>query len=149
MLRSSRIFIFFFVILFIGCAAPKTKKIAIKSQTAPEAVYCNDATGHLKNAKPWISGGTCCCTPTEEMFNIYKKEGTVDKSMQYAAFLELFKNKGIVTDLDPGYKGSNNRDDHGPHVILGGKSMVTPTSGTDNYEEAVSGIRKVKVEPKK
>ncbi|MBL7108042.1 MAG: hypothetical protein ISS38_01910 [Candidatus Cloacimonetes bacterium] len=62
--------------------------------------------------------------------------------MTYRQFLNLFKEKDIVTDLDSGYKGSNNRDGHGPHVVFGGKSMVTPTPGTDNYEEVISGKRK-------
>lgn len=138
MLRAQKLTAFLLIIFLVGCAAPK-RQVSIKSSSAPEAVYCNDATGHFTNAKPWISGGKCCCTPTRDMFAVYQSEGTVEAGVTYEQFMALFTEKGIVTDLDSGYIGSNNRDDHGPHVVLGGKSMVTPTPGTYNFEAVVSG----------
>ena len=128
------------ILVISSCAAPP--KLNMKPPTPPNVIYCIDPIGHIPGTSPWILGGTCCCTPTERMFNIYKKEGTISANMTYQQFLNLFKEKDIVTDLDPEYRGSNNRDDHGPHVVFGGKSMVTPTPGTDNYEEVISGKRK-------
>ena len=125
------------MLLFAGCAS--VPSMQLRSTEAPDAVYCNDMTGHFPGAKPWILGGTCCCTPTEEMFQIYQSEGTIPAGMDYRAFLQEFSKKDIVTDLTPGYKGSNNYDDHGPHVVLGGHSMVTPVPGTYNYECVVAG----------
>jgi len=128
------------IVVIWGCAAPPI--LDLKSNFAPPVKYCIDPIGHINGAKPWILGGTCCCTPTVSMYEIYKKEGTVKADVSYGDFLNLFKKRGIVTDLDPGYKGSNNRDDHGPHVVFGGRSMVTPTPATDNYEEVISGIKR-------
>lgn len=141
MILKHQLLILLIAILVISsCAAPP--KFKMKPSIPPNVKYGIDPIGHIPGTSPWILGGTCCCTPTEKMFNIYKKEGTVATNMTYQQFLNLFKEKGIVTDLDLGYKGSNNRDDHGPHVVFGGKSMVTPTPGSDNYEEVISGKRK-------
>ena len=125
------------LILLAGCAAPK--QFNLKSAKQPKIIYCIDTIGHIPGTKPWILGGKCCCTPTYEMFSIYQSEGTVSKDMDYSEFIYLFTQRDIVTDLTPGYKGSNNRDDHGPHVVFGGRSMVTPTPGTKNYEEVIAG----------
>ena len=126
------------LVLLVGCAPTITYDM--KSDMAPPFKYCNDFTGHVPNAKPWILGGTCCCTPTESMFEIYKSEGTVDEAMSYAGFLQLFEDRGIVTDLD--HKACNNQCEHGPHVVFGGHCMCTPTPATDNYEEVIAGVRK-------
>ena len=73
------------------------------------------------------------------MFSIYQKEGTVPPEMEYDDFLKLFDEKGIITDLDVEYRGSNCRCEQGPHVVFGGKCMVTPTPGTRVYEEVSAG----------
>lgn len=126
------------MLLLAGCA-PKIS-LNMKPYTGPALKYCNDAVGHVPGAIPWILGGTCCCTPTLQNFQRAQAEGTIDPDMTYEAYLELYRAQGIVTDLD--HKGCNNRCDKGPHVVFGGKCMTTPTPGTDNYEEVISGLRK-------
>jgi len=74
------------------------------------------------------------------MYEIYISESTIPQTMSYNEFIDEFKKKDIVTNLDKQYRGSNNRDDHGPHVVFGGRSMVTPTPGTINYEAVISGV---------
>lgn len=134
-------FLFVAIIGVLLCSCATAPPMKLKSFTPPKVKYCIDTIGHISGTAPWILDGTCCCTPTLEMFETYKREGSVSSDMTYQEFLNLFKDRGIVTDLDKGYKGSNNRDDHGPHVVFGGKSMVTPTPGTDNYEAVISGIK--------
>lgn len=139
--KMKKIYIVIALILMItaiGCA-PKVV-LDMKPPVGPPLKYCNDAVGHVQGAAPWILGGTCCCTPTEEMFAVYQSEGTVDSDMTYDQFLALFTERGIVTDLD--HEGCNNLCEDGPHVVFGGHCMCTPTPGTDNYEEVISGVRK-------
>ncbi len=119
-----------------GCAEPA---YVPKPEQAPPLVYCNSAVGHLEKNGPWILGGKCCCTPTQKMFEAYQKEGTVPATTSYEAFVQLFRDKQVNTDLDPKYVGSNNLNPFGPHVLKGGKDMGTPTPGTRNFEEVVSG----------
>ncbi|MBT7039957.1 MAG: hypothetical protein HN921_08935 [Bacteroidetes bacterium] len=142
MLQTKALIVIIIAIILNGCVT--VSKMYLKSPTSPKVQYCIDVIGHIEGWSPWILGGKCCCTPTGKMFDVYKKEGSIPSEMSYQQFLQLFKDKGIVTDLDYGYSGSNNRDNHGPHVVFGGKSMITPTPGTDNYEEVISGIRKEK-----
>ncbi|MBM4017160.1 MAG: hypothetical protein FJ288_02350 [Planctomycetes bacterium] len=108
-----------------------------KPLTAPQPLACHDAIGHITSNKPWVLGGTCCCTPTAANFAIHRNNGTVDKSMTYEAYLALFKEKGVVTDLD--HKGCGNVCTSGPHVLLGGKCMATPAPGTWMYERITYG----------
>jgi hypothetical protein len=57
--------------------------------------------------------------------------------MTYEAYLALHKQKGVVTDLD--HKGCGNLCAQGPHVLLGGKCMATPTPGSAMYERVTFG----------
>lgn len=122
----------------LGCAG---KVYPRRGLDAPPIVYCHDGVGHVSGAKPWILGGTCCCTPTPERFAGYQSEGAVAGDMKYDDFLKLFRDRNIITDLDVDYIGSNCRCDYGPHVVFGGRCMVTPTPGTKLYEEVAAGKR--------
>lgn len=124
------------IAIVAGCAM---KVMPRRPSIAPPIVHCHDGVGHLSGAKPWILGGKCCCTPTEERFAVYKEEGTVPDKMTYQEFLAKFDEKGIITDLDTEFIGSNCRCDYGPHVVFGGKCMITPTPGTRLYEEITAG----------
>jgi hypothetical protein len=80
-----------------------------------------------------------------ERFAVYQREGTVPADMTYDQLLKMFKDRGIITDLDVDYRASNCRNsDYGPHVVFGGKCMVTPTPGTRTCEEVTSGIQRSK-----
>ncbi len=122
----------------LGCAPKVMPK---RDVTPPPVQYCHDGIGHIPGYKPWILGGRCCCTPTEEMFAVYMDEGTVPDTMTYGEFLSLFSDRGIITDLDVEFRGSNCRCEQGPHVVFGGNCMVTPTPGTLVYEEVTAGKR--------
>jgi len=133
----------------LGCAAvwtagcgPTYKPFPYvpKSAAAPPILTCHDAVGHVQGAKPWILGGTCCCTPTRENYERSLAEGTIPRDLAYEATLDLYKQRGIVTDLD--HKGCGNLCDHGPHVVLGGRCMATPTPGTPMYEAVTYGPHK-------
>jgi len=114
-----------------------------KSASAPSILTCHDAVGHVPGAKPWILGGTCCCTPTRELYDRQVAEGTIPRDLSYEAYLDLYKSRGIVTDLD--HTGCGNLCDHGPHVVLGGRCMATPTPGTPMYEAVTYGPHKALV----
>jgi hypothetical protein len=87
--------------------------------------------------KPWILGGTCCCTPTRENYDLHVSQGTIPRDMSYEAYLDLYKQRGIVTGLD--HKNCGNLCGHGPHVLAGGRCMATPTPGTPAYEAITYG----------
>jgi hypothetical protein len=108
-----------------------------KAPDTPPILACHDGVGHIEGRKPWVLGGTCCCTPTPANFALHQKQGTIDKSMAYEAYLALHKERGIVTDLD--HKGCGNLCAAAPHVVLGGKCMATPTPGAGFYERVTFG----------
>ncbi len=133
-----------------GCAAimaatgcePKYRPLPYVSKAAmpQKPLVCHDAIGHIQGNKPWILGGNCCCTPTRENYELHVKQGTIDRSMSYEQYLARYKQRDIVTDLD--HKGCGNLCDHGPHVVLGGRCMATPTPGTAIYEQVTYGPHK-------
>ena len=108
-----------------------------KPAQAPPTLACHDGVGHVSGHKPWVLGGTCCCTPTPASHALHLAQGTIDKAMTYDQYLVLYKEKGIVTGLD--HKGCGNLCAQGPHVLLGGKCMATPTPGTAMYERVTYG----------
>jgi len=130
----------------VGCATQKVAPFAAKSETAPTPVYCFDSVGHTPGSKPFLMGGSCCCTPTQELMNRYHKDGLL-KEMQLKDLLALYEQKGIKTALD--HKGCNNLCQWGPHVIKGGQCMAPPTPATFNFEEVRFGMRYVPAEPVK
>jgi len=108
-----------------------------KPALAPQPVYCFDTVGHRAGAKPWILGGTCCCTPSEEILLDWKAHGYfADKSLEDV--VALYKAKGIELASDT-HHDCNNACPAGPHVVKGGHCMVPPTPGTENYEEVLFG----------
>ena len=130
------------VFLFAGCGGAKLNVMPQRELSAPPVAYCHDGVGHIPGHKPFILGGNCCCTPTEERFESYKQEGTVPADMTYDQFLEIFRSRNIITDLDLKYRGCNCRaSEYGTHVVFGGRCMVTPTPGTTLYEEVTMGKR--------
>jgi len=129
------------LVLGPGCEAPyKPLPYVPKPSSPPQMLVCHDAVGHVKGNKPWILGGNCCCTPTPENYRQHVADGTIDKSMSYEDYRKLYRDQGIVTDLD--HKGCGNLCGHSPHVVLGGKCMATPTPGTPMYEQVTFGPHK-------
>jgi hypothetical protein len=118
------------LLLLAGCQTERP--YLAKTSTAPNPVHCFDAVGHQKGAKPFILGGTCCCTPTERLMEQYHADGLLT-DMKLANLLRLYEERGIKTSLD--HHECNNLCQYGPHVVKGGKCMVSPTPGTWNYEE--------------
>ena len=74
------------VVLLAGCASEPP--FTAKSPVPPQPVYCFDGVGHLSGAKPFILGGTCCCTPTEELMAKYHADGLL-QDMQFKNLLAL------------------------------------------------------------
>lgn len=122
-----------------GCGAPPYRPLPYvpKAPMTPNPLVCHDAIGHIKANKPWILGGNCCCTPTPENYKRHVKHGTIPRATSYEQYLALYKQRDIVTDLD--HKGCGNLCDHGPHVVMGGRCMATPTPGTAMYEQVTYG----------
>ena len=138
------------VMVLAGCAAvmaaagcePKYRPLPYvpKAAVAHKPLVCHDAIGHIRGNKPWILGGTCCCTPTRENYDLHVEKGTIPRSTSYQQYLALYTERGVVTDLD--HKGCGNLCDHAPHVVLGGTCMATPTPGTPMYEQVTYGPHK-------
>lgn len=130
----------FLVILFYGCAKEARYTLKPPDEQSPSIVYCFDTVGHTPGAKPWVLGGTCCCTPSEKVLSDYKKSGHIAQDMTLDGLKALYETKGIKTALD--HQGCNNMCKWGPHVVKGGKCMVPPAPMTMNYEEIFSGTFK-------
>lgn len=142
MLRKSKITTSFFgasislvyLLVFSGCAKIPGPYVC-KPLTCPAVHYCNDNTGHIKGTKPWIMGGTCCCTPTAELMKEYHRDGFC-RGMDERQLSQQYENAGIKLQ-GPGHEWCNGLCDHGPHVVLGGKCMCPPTPGTEYYEQVI------------
>ena len=127
-----------FLLGLTACVAPyRPLPYVPKAAKSPQPVICHDAIGHNARNKPWILGGKCCCTPTRANYQQHVAAGTIDPNMSYEAYLKLYNEKGIVTDLV--HRHCGNLCSHGPHVTLGGKCMATPTPGTWMYEQVTFG----------
>ena len=126
-----------------GCMPPEGP-FEPKSTTRPAAVHCFDTVGHTRGTKPFILGGTCCCTPTKELMEKYHADGLL-MEMTLEDLIRLYEERGIKTALD--HTGCNNLCKWGPHVVKGGHCMVPPAPGTENFEEVRFGIKYVPVEP--
>ncbi len=126
------------ILIIAGCMTTAVGPFVAKSDHPPNPVkYCNSAIGHIPGSKPWIQGGTCCCTPTDALMAQYHKDGFC-QGMTKDDLIKAYHDQGIVLDVD--HKSCNNMCDHGPHVVKGGKCMATPTPGTTNFEQVVSGV---------
>ena len=108
-----------------------------KAAVSPEVVYCNDNTGHKAGSKPWIMGGTCCCTPSPALMDQLHKDGFC-AGMSSDDLAAKYTSAGI-TLKGPGHQWCNGMCDHGPHVVLGGRCMCPPTPGTEYYEKVITG----------
>ena len=106
--------------------------------------HCFDGVPHIRGSKPWVLGGTCCCTPSDALLKMLHEDGLcLDLDTQ--GLIDLYHQKGIQLGID--HSGCNNLCECGPHVTKGGKCMVPPTPGTRNYEEVITGIRVVTTQP--
>ncbi len=123
----------------LGCAAPEGA-FEPKPTAASAVRYCFDTVGHMPGSKPWILGGTCCCTPTQERLDQYHADGFC-AGMTLEDLTALYRERSIKTALD--HTCCNNACRWGPHVLKGGRCMVPATPGTRNYEEIATGIRYV------
>ena len=72
-MRIQLLFIPVFALLLSGCTTPEVKYVADSAPYTP--LYCFDTVGHTPGAKPFILGGTCCCTPTKELMEKYHADG--------------------------------------------------------------------------
>ena len=133
-------------LLLCGCEGAPPGPFVPKPLTA-SVVYCNDYTGHLAGAKPWIDGGNCCCTPTPELMAQYQKDGfcTGQTAQQ---LIERYRAAGIRLKED-GHQRCNGLCEGGPHVVLGGKCLCPPTPGTDYHDRVVTGRGAVSRTPTK
>jgi hypothetical protein len=119
----------------VGCAAPPPPFVPIRHDGVRIA-HCFDGVPHQPGAKPWVLGGTCCCTPTEETLKLWQRDGFFT-GMGMDEVLAQYDERGIKTALD--HRHCNNQCEFGPHVTRGGHCMAPPTPGTRNYEEIVTG----------
>lgn len=134
-----------FIMFTLSCGK---KELVFESKPlkSPSPIYCFDSVGHKKGAGPFVLGGTCCCTPTEELVAQYHRDGHI-RNTNLDGLIKLYEEKNIKTALE--HQGCNNLCQWGPHVVKGGYCMVPPTPGTANFEEVRSGYKYVLVESKK
>ncbi len=119
-----------------GCAK-LPRPFVPKAAVPPPVVYCNDYIGHVPGNKPFLLGGKCCCTPTDELMQKLHKDG-ICTNMSSAELRACYEQAGIAVRRS-GHDRCNGLCAKGPHVALGGKCMCPPTPGTAQYEMIVSG----------
>jgi hypothetical protein len=127
--------------LIASCAA-RTPPFVAKPSASPEPVHCFDSVGHMAGTKPFIFGGTCCCTPTPKLMEHYHRDGFL-LDMEYEDLVRAYSDRGIQLS-SPAHLCCNNLCEHGPHVVKGGKCMASPTPGTANFEEIRFSVRYVR-----
>ena len=120
----------------IGCEKPPGPFVP-RSATAPGVTYCNDHTGHKPGNKPFVMGGTCCCTPTEALMAKLHADGFCT-GMTAENLREAYGEAGIKL-AGPGHEHCNGLCETGPHVVMGGKCMCPPTPGTEYGELVIHG----------
>lgn len=120
----------------IGCAAPPPPYVPAY-QAAVTQAHCFDGVPHQQGSRPWVLGGTCCCTPTDELMAAYHRDGFCT-DLDTEALIALYHERGVQLGTD--HHGCNNQCSQGPHVAKGGKCMVPPRPGTRNYQEVVTGV---------
>ena len=131
-----------FISLAAGCGKPTKfyfNPYVGKSANSPEVVHCFDTIGHKKGSFPLIFGGTCCCTPTDELMEQYHRDGYL-LDYDTEKLLKKYEARGIILKHENGWP-CNNICKKGPHVVFGGKCMVPPTVGTQNFENVITGKR--------
>lgn len=124
-----------FVAITTGCQSPPPPYVA--RPVCSKVVYCNDYTGHQTGSKPWVLGGTCCCTPSEELMTQLHRDG-ICTDMDADQLADAYKAKSIAL-RGKGHQHCNGLCADGPHVVLGGKCMCPPTPGTEYYDRVISG----------
>ena len=123
------------LVLQAGCLEPPPPYVPLHAKP-PQQAYCFDGAPHLRGEKPWILGGRCCCTPTEELMAKLHADG-ICLEMDVDDLIDLYHKHGVQLAYD--HERCNNLCELGPHVTKGGRCMVPPTPGTRNYEEVVTG----------
>jgi hypothetical protein len=58
------------VVVLGNCAAPPPPFVPIRYKELTIA-HCFDGVPHQPGRKPWALGGTCCCTPSDELTEAY------------------------------------------------------------------------------
>ena len=88
--------------------------------------YCNDRTPDAREVHlPYILGGHCVCTPSEETLASCQKRGLLE-GMTPSGLAELYHLEGItITARGEGIPGL--------HVLEGGRTLYTPYAGTAGF----------------
>ena len=129
----------------LGCGGPRAyvddwtmvPPISVKSAGGKlEARICLDAVGHAPGARPFIFGGTCCCTPTAALLPQFHRDGFCKPYTTVEALRAEYARRGIALE-SPDHRLCNGLCPHGPHVALGGYCMASPTPGTETYERVL------------
>ena len=134
------VFLAAMAVMAAGCAQEhyytRMDLFRTKDETPVNVAYCNGCTGHAAGTKPFVLGGTCCCTPTQALIDAYHRDGLLP-DYDLGRLKQIYDSLGIKT-LDD-HRDCNNMCPWGPHVLQGGKCMVPPTPGTQHYEEIITG----------
>ena len=123
-----------------SCVAPPPPFVPIR-YTNLRIAHCFDGVPHQPGSKPWVLGGTCCCTPSSELITAYHRDG-ICRDVTMDDLVALYGQKNIRLTYD--HTDCNNLCGYGPHVTKGGQCMVPPTPGSRNHEEVVTGIRRTR-----
>jgi hypothetical protein len=127
---------------FISGCAPKPTQYYFnpyvsKNLDSPEVVHCFTTIGHKRGTYPFTLGGTCVCTPTQELLRLYQADGFL-QNYDLRRLMADYEKRAIVLAHENDWQ-CNNQCKQGPHIVFGGKCMVAPTIATQNFENVVSG----------
>jgi hypothetical protein len=92
-----------------GCAKPTQyyfNPYVAKNIAAPEIVHCFTTIGHKRGTFPFILGGTCVCTPTQELMEAYHSDGfVVDYDLH--RLIQEYERRDIVLEHENGWQCNN------------------------------------------
>lgn len=95
--------------------------------------YANDAHPPRPGEFPWILGGSCVATPTQQVLETYQTGGYL-LGMTLDDLVHLYALEGILVGVGPRDDAHNPDPDLYRHVLEGGRVLFTPDAGTLAYK---------------
>lgn len=105
------------------------------AQIAREILHPNDVTGPIVGTYPYVLGGTCTCTPTQEVLETYQAGGYL-LGLTLQGLLDIYTAEGIVFAPLPARRETT---DTYHHILRGGRLLYTPVPGSDGFEQLTYG----------
>jgi len=95
--------------------------------------HTNDAMLPSVGDFPWILGGTCVATPTQQTLDIYRAGGYLT-GYSLDDLRHLYALEGVLIGAGPREESQRNKSGQYRHILEGGSALFTPANGTLAYK---------------